>query len=190
MAADEPPKSAIVTTDGQLARSLLREAGFPDGSGFPRLELSTWVNSPVTEAIQQMWKKELGIEVGLNLRDAKVHVTALREGNYDVGLITAIPDVLDAANILQDFTTAAPGNYPHWSDAQYDAAMSDAVLASDALTRANHLVRAEARLNEECPLTPLYFNAKNWLMSSRVRGWQHDALWTRFYLNVEIVSSK
>ncbi|MEO6004438.1 MAG: peptide ABC transporter substrate-binding protein [Opitutus sp.] len=188
--AEPVMETALVAMDVTLARTLLRDAGFPDGNGFPRLELSTWVNSPVTEAIQQMWKKELGIDVGLILRDAKIHVASLREGNYDVGLITAIPDVLDAANVLQDFTSDAPGNYPHWSDAQYDAAIRESQHATDALSRSNHLVRAEMRLNEACPLTPLYFNAKNWLMSSRVRGWQQDALWTRFYLNVETISAK
>jgi len=43
---------------------------------------------------------------------------------------------------------------------------------------------AETRLLEECPLTPLYFNATNWLMRPAVRGWHQDALWTRFYQDV------
>ena len=173
-----------IREDPAAARRLLAEAGFPDGRGFPRLELSTFVSTPVTEAIQAMWKKELGIEVGLVTREARVHVAALRERRYDIGFITAIPDVPDAANLLGDFTTGAPGNYPHWTDARYDELVARAVRTPDAALRTGRLREAEARLLEACPLAPLYFNATNWLMRPAVRGWHQDALWTRFYQDV------
>ena len=173
-------------SDIEVAKELLAEAGFPNGQGFPRLELTTWVNSPVTEAIQQMWKKALGVDVGLSLREARVHVSALQTGDYDIGFITAIPDVPDATNMLQDFISNAPMNYPHWSDARFDELMEMANFIPDVAQRNQLLLAAEIRLLEESPLAPLYFNTRNWLMSSRVRGWQSDSLWTRFYRNVEL----
>jgi oligopeptide transport system substrate-binding protein len=167
------------------ARRLLAEAGFAEGKNFPELELSSWpIGPPVVEAVQQMWKQELGIEVRLVTREAKVHVAALREGQYDIGFITVIPDVPDAANVLADFATGAAGNYPHWSDQTFDGLLAKA--DQDPAERMRRLESAEARLLAECPVAPLYFNARNWLMSTRVRGWQSDALWTRFYLNVEL----
>jgi oligopeptide transport system substrate-binding protein len=174
------------TRDVARAKVLLAEAGFPEGRGFPSLELTTWVNSPVIEAIQEMWKKELGIEVALSLREARVHIAALQAGNYDIGFITAIPDVPDAVNMLEDFISDAPGNYPHWSDEQFDQFIQQTKVSLDPDQRERSLRAAEDRLLEETPVTPLYFNARNWLMSSRVRGWQSDALWTRFYLHVEL----
>ena len=131
-----------------------------------------------------MWHRELGIEVQLVTREARVHVAALREGRYDIGFITAIPDVPDAVNLLADFTTGSPGNYPHWSDARYDELVAQAAGAADAAQQAGRLREAEARLLEQCPLAPLYFNATNWLMRPAVRGWHQDALWTRFYQDV------
>jgi oligopeptide transport system substrate-binding protein len=178
--------ASSLANDIKLARTLLAEAGFPEGHDFPQLELTTWVNSPVTEAIQQMWKKALGIDVGLSLREARVHISALQNGDFDIGFITAIPDVPDAANMLQDFVSDAAMNYPHWSDPRFDELMARAKTAPHAAQREQLLNSAETRLLEESPLTPLYFNSRNWLMSSRVRGWQSDALWTRFYRNVEL----
>lgn len=169
------------------ARRLMAEAGFPNGHGFPRLELSTWPATPVVEAVQAMWQKELGIAVGLVTREAKVHLAALRDGNYDIGFMTAIPDVPDAAALLADLTTGAPGNYPHWSDPRYDALIAAAAESPNLPQQHALLLSAETRLLQESPLTPLYFNARNWLMSPRVRGWRDDALWTRFYLNVDVV---
>jgi oligopeptide transport system substrate-binding protein len=138
----------------------------------------------VLEVVQEMWKKELGIQTALVTREAKVHLAALSGGQYDIGFITAIPDVADAGNFLADFVTNAPGNHPHWSDPTFDLLMAEA--GRDPALRAERLQAAEARLVQEVPLAPLYFNSKNWMMSSRVRGWQYDALWTRFYLNVEL----
>jgi len=177
---------AASNPDVALAKKLLEESGFPEGRGFPHLELTTWVNSPVTEAIQQMWKHELGIEVGLGLREARVHVAALQAGNYDIGFITAIPDVPDASNMLEDFVSNSPSNYSRWADEQFDRLIEESRTSGDRLKRVELLKTAENRLLEEVPVTPLYFNARNWLMSPRVRHWQHDALWTRFYLNVEL----
>jgi oligopeptide transport system substrate-binding protein len=182
--ADHDLRLAGVGADPATARELLAAAGFPGGRGFPRLELSSWAGTAVCEAIQAMWKKELGIEVTLLSREAKVHLAALREGNYDIGFITAIPDVPDAANLLGDFTTDSPGNYPQWSDARYDLLITGTEHLSDHTRQAARLHEAEVRLLGECPLAPLYFNTTNWLMRSNVQGWHQDALWTRFYQDV------
>ncbi|MDB6093871.1 MAG: extracellular solute-binding protein family 5 [Verrucomicrobia bacterium] len=188
--ADDPVSSADSNAPN-AARALLAAAGFPGGRKFPRLELSTWpINAPISEAIQAMWKKTLGIDVSLVSREAKVHIAALRDGTYDVAFMTAIPDVADAANLLSDFTTDSPGNYPHWSDAAYDGLIRDAGNAADASQQARVLRQAEVRLTEESPLAPLYFNTTNWLMRPGVRGWHQDALWTRFYQDVSIDEKK
>ena len=175
----QEPREALAT-----ARKLLAEAGFPDGRGFPRLELSTFVSTPITEAVQAMWKKDLGIEVTLVTREARVHLAVLREGRYDIGFMTAIPDVADPANLLDEFTTGSPGNYPHWSDPTFDQLVAKAARTADPALQAGHQREAEGRLLAECPLAPLYFNATNWLMNPKVRGWHQDALWTRFYQDV------
>jgi oligopeptide transport system substrate-binding protein len=122
-------------------------------------------------------------------REAKVHLTALREGNYDIGYVTTILDVFDATALLGELMSNAPGNYPHWSDRHYDEAMTAALNSPEVDQQHALLLQAETRLLEESPVAPLYFNARNWLMSPRVRGWQDDALWTRFYHNVEVIAN-
>lgn len=169
--------------DPETARKLLAAAGFP-GASFPRLELSAWSNTPVLEAIQAMWQQELGITVAIAVRDAKVHLNALATGGYDIGFITAIPDVADAANLLADFTTSAPENYPQWSDVAFDRQLAAALAEPKTSFRDAALTAAETRLLEAAPLTPVYFNSKIWLMSPRVRGWHEDGLWSRTYHQV------
>ena len=128
----------------------------------------------------------MGLEVTLAIREAKAHVAALREGRYDIGFITAIPDVPDAVDVLHRFTTGAPDNYAHWSDPAFDAFYRAAATATDEAARTAALLQAEGRLIGEAPVAPLYFNAKHTLMSPRVHGWHEDALWTRHYLGTSL----
>jgi len=168
----------------EQARALLRAAGFPNGQNFPRLELSepvSWQSTLVLEAIQAMWKQTLGIEMAIAVREARVHVAALRSGRYDIGFITLIPDVDDPVAVLRDFTTASPNNYPHWSDRNYDALVEQAGQSGDPGAQRHFLREAQARLLDAQPLAPLYFNTQNWLMRPYVHGWQQDALWNRYY---------
>jgi oligopeptide transport system substrate-binding protein len=182
---DLPGSPAEFRYDPVAARQMLAATGL-DPKNFPRLELSAWSQSqvPVLEAVQAMWREALGIETAIATRDGKVHFNALATGDYDIGFITAIPDVADAANLLVDFVTGVPENYPRWSDAGFDAAFRQALTLADPAAQAKTLHEAENRLLQAAPVAPLYFNTKIWLMSPRVRGWQEDGLWGRAYAPV------
>ncbi|TDE01972.1 peptide ABC transporter substrate-binding protein [Jiangella asiatica] len=52
-----------VELDLDRALSLLEEAGFPGGAGLPAIMLMDYQSSPWVEAIGQMWRDNLGIEV-------------------------------------------------------------------------------------------------------------------------------
>ena len=179
--------SAALLAARTEARRLLAEAGFPGGRGFPRLELSSWAITPtVLEAMQQMWRQELGIEIGLSQREGKVHLAALAAGNYDLGFMPAIADYNDAASLFEDLTAGAAGNYPHWASADYDALVLAAGRESDTARRSALYREAEVLLLRELPVIPLYFNSQNFLLSPRVRGWQADQLWNRFYNTIRL----
>lgn len=182
-----PPESPIRFAPEE-ARRLLAEAGFPNGSGFPRLELATWTNLAVAEAIQAMWKDALGIEVGIMQREARVHIAALAAGDYDLGFMTAIPDIADAADLLGNLRSGAPANYPRWSVPAYDNALRHADDAVDAGERHRRLAAAEHLLLEARAVSPLYFNTRNYLVAPLVEGWREDALWNRYYSGVRVRS--
>jgi oligopeptide transport system substrate-binding protein len=170
--------------DPATARKLLGEAGFPGGKGFPALELSGWDRNPVLEAIQQMWKKELGVDIGLSVREAKVHLAALHAGTYDIAFVTNLLDVRDPTTALADFVSDAPNNFPHWHSVAFDRLISAAEQSASPEDAIRHDFEAEALLLDEASVAPLYFNTQNWLMSPRVHGWEQDALWTRRYNDV------
>lgn len=172
--------------DPAEARRLLTEAGFANGRSFPRLELSAWSPSqtPVLEAVQAMWREHLGIESGIAIREAKVHLAALRDATYDIAFATTLLDFVDASAALEDFRSAAGNNFPHWRSADYDGLLLAAAGTFDPATRWQRLEEAESQLLAAAAVAPIYFNNQNWLMSERVHGWRPDPLWTRNYLDV------
>ncbi len=173
--------------DPDEARRLLAEAGFPGGRGFPPIELSAWGVSPaILEAMQQMWRRELGIEVLLVQREGKVHLAAVAAGDFAVAFLPAIPDYDDPAALLEDWRTGAPGNYARWSDPRFDSLVAAAARAADPTARRRLQVEAEEALLAGLPVVPVYFNTQNYLVAPRVRGWRQDPLWNRFYLDVSL----
>jgi oligopeptide transport system substrate-binding protein len=192
-----PPDSALVTRepspwqprlDPLLAARLLAEAGFPGGKNFPRFELTAWSPSQVAvlEALQAMWREHLGIEVTIAIREAKIHLSALAAGTYDLAFVTTLVDVADATAVLSEFTTGAPGNYPHWSDATYDERLVRLAATREPGARAALQTEADEHLLREAVVAPLYLNTRTWLMSPRVHGWSEDAFWNRHYHGVRM----
>jgi oligopeptide transport system substrate-binding protein len=182
-----PPNASLpVTADPVAARRLLAEAGFPEGRDFPRLEFSTWTNTPVLEAIQQMWQQNLGITAAITLREGRAHLGALAAGEFDLALMPLIPDYDDPSDAFGEFLSDNPTNYGRWANAGYDREVIEAGRTLEASTRVARYRAAEKILREELPAIPLYLSAQNYLVSSRVQGWQSDRLWTRYYQGITL----
>lgn len=176
-----------LAADPAAARALLAEAGFANGKDFPRLEFSAWgVNPAILEAIQQMWRRELGLETSIVQREGKVHLAAVSAGDFTIALMPAIPDYDDAAALFDELATGASGNFPRWSDARYDDLVRRADRETDPLRRTALYREAEQVMLGQMPIVPLYFNAQDYLLSPRVTGWRQDALWNRFYEDVSV----
>jgi len=176
-----------ITENLAEARRLLAEAGFPEGRGFPKVELSTWpVNPAQLEAIQQMWRRELGISIAIAQREARTHLASLANGDFALAFMTAIPDYDGASDLFTQLTSAHPLNYPHWRSAEFDRLVDSASTSLDPVARNTAYQQAEKLLLTEMPVIPLYFNTQNFLVAPRVKNWRADRLWTRFYRDLSV----
>lgn len=173
----EPPPGAPMAL--AAARALLAEAGYPGGKGLPPLELlyNTSENHRiVAEAVQEMWRRELGIDLRLLNQEFKVVLAERRVGRYQILLSDWVGDYLDASTFLDLWRGDNGNNHTGWSSKDYDALLFAAARNPDAAARAAQLRQAEALMLAAAPIIPIYYNAHVYLLQPSVKGWHPTLL--------------
>jgi len=157
------------------ARRLLAEAGFPEGRGLPPIELlynsNQQYNRSVAEAIQAMWRTNLGANVTLTNQEWKVYLDSMQTGHYQIARAGWIADYPDPHVFLEIYETGNGNNYTKWSNAEFDRLLHQALLAPDEAARYDTYQKMDAILAEECPVIPLFYYNKQYALSPKVQGW-------------------
>ncbi len=168
----EPPEG--ITFDPAEARRLLAEAGFPGGEGFPPKTIlinTSEAHRVIAEAIQAMWRRELGIQVNITNQDWQVYLDSQRDLNYDISRAGWIGDYLDPFTFLDLWTTGDGMNQTGWSDPEFDRLIQQATQEGDAQARLDILNQAESLMMSQSPVAPIYIYTRIYLLDPRVRGW-------------------
>jgi len=171
--------TARLPTDLPAAQKLMAEAGFPGGAGFPKLELLFNTNEghrQIAEAIQQMWRKGLGIESGLYNQEGKVWVDSMRGLNYQIARFAWIGDYLDPSTFLDIMKSDSGNNQTGWKNDEYDRLISLAQITADQAKRYEYYQRCEQILVDECPVAPIYFYTRNNFQRPEVKGYYGNLL--------------
>ena len=170
---------ARITEDREAARKLLAEAGHPGGKGLPNIELlfnTQESHKAIAEAIQQMWKRELGIETRLVNQEWKVYLDSQHRLNYQICRAAWIGDYVDPNTFLDMFVTGGGNNDTGWSNAAYDQLIRDAARTSNPEARREIFQRAEEILTQEMPIIPIYFYTRVHLLHPSVKGYYPNVL--------------
>lgn len=171
--------AAAIPYDPAAAREWLAEAGYPGGAGLPPIELlyNTSENHKlIAEALQQMWKTNLNVEVALVNQDWKVYLESMNNLDYQIARSGWIADYVDPNNFLECFLAGNGNNRTGYASPAYDALIEKANRSLDAQERLAVFQEAEKLLLEDCPLAPVYFYTRIYLKSPRVTGWQSNIL--------------
>ena len=170
------PKPILPKDGSQIsqAQKLLAQAGFSGGKGFPKVELlynTDEGHKKIAEAIQQMWKQNLGIEVGLVNQEWKVLLDNQNLRNFTVLRGGWISDYNDPNSFLEMFTTGHTNNYVNWSNANYDKRISQSAVEINPVKRSALFQEAENILLDELPVIPVYIYTRVYLKKPNVEGW-------------------
>jgi oligopeptide transport system substrate-binding protein len=168
-----------LATDSAAARQLLSDAGYGPDHPLPHLILlfNTSENLRlVAEALQEMWRRELGITVELVNQEYKVVLSERRAGHFQLILGDWVGDYLDASTFLTPWQRDSPNNHTGWGSAEYDALLFAAMRDANLATRALAMQKAEALLLDAAPIIPLFYNAHTFLLQPSVKGWQPTLL--------------
>jgi oligopeptide transport system substrate-binding protein len=168
-----------IVSDLTEARRLLADAGYPGGKGLPKIELlynNSETHRLIAEAVQEMWRRELGVEVQLVNQELKVVFSARRTGDYQVLRSDWVGDYNDPSTFLEVFRSDSGNNYTGWANSDYDAALFAAARTSDPAARLALFQKAEGILLEAVPIIPIYYYTHVFLLQPSVKGWNPTIL--------------
>ncbi len=156
------------------AKRLLAEAGYPGGKGCPPVELlynTSEAHKAVAEAVQQMWRETLGVEVRLTNQEWKVFLSSQHTHDYQMARAGWIADYEDPHVFLEIWSSDNGNNDTLWKYADYDRLLQSALAAKSQNERYAIYQQMDAILVDECPIIPIYYYTHVSARSSKVQGW-------------------
>jgi oligopeptide transport system substrate-binding protein len=199
----DPNKASI-----EEARKLLAEAGYPDGKGFPKL---TYIyntqegHQRIAEAMQEMWKNNLGIEVELKNEEWAIFQDTRRLGNYSVARGGWLGDYAAPMTMLDLYTSYSGNNDTQWrwndqpsvaphdktlnpGNKGFDDAIKEAMMSSGKKQDEAYR-KAEQIMMDEQILMPIYYYSFIYMIdSSKVIGIEKTQMGQWIFKNAEMLN--
>jgi oligopeptide transport system substrate-binding protein len=151
--------------DPAAARADLAAAGYPGGQGFPSVTLVTG-GTRYDGAIVQELKTNLGVTVDAETMEGDAYFTRLETDPpafWSLSWVADYPGANDFLGML--LGTGATANYGRWSSSGFDAAIADALAATDQTAAQAAYDRAQTIVRQEAPVIPVDYS-QGWALSA------------------------
>lgn len=178
--------------DVTKAQQLLSDAGYPGGKGFPTIEIlynTSQNHQNIAAAVQDMLKKNLGINVTLRNVERKVQLDDLSKETFQLCRTGWIADYADPMTFLDMWVTNGGNNNSGYSNPAYDKLILAAKAETDATKRMTDMHDAETILMNDLPIIPLYFYTNVVEIKSYVKDLHKSPLGFLYFQNTYIDKS-
>lgn len=167
--------------DIETAKKLLAEAGYPAGRGLPPITYlynTGEAHKAIAEAIQEMWKKNLGVDIKLANQEWKVYLNSMRQLDFQVCRYGWFADYVDPMTFIDVFQSDNGNNYTGWKNEKYDDLVNQAKKTNDQVVRMKLMHEAENMLMDEAVMVPLYQYRGTWAVKPNLKGFVRTPLAT------------
>lgn len=150
----------------------MEELGYDSVDDFPSITISYNTNeahAKIAQAIQDMWKKNLGVNVELYNAEWKVYIDKLRQGDYQVGRMGWLGDFNDPINFLELYKELGGNNDTRWHNQDFANLLEQSQTETDPEKRKQLLKDAEQILMDEMPIIPIYFYTNPWVQKDNLK---------------------
>lgn len=164
----------LVKTDTAQAKALLKKGMDAEKyTVLPPVTLSH-INNPddrkIAQALQAMFKENLGVDIQLQAIESKVFYTQQRSGKLQFSRSSFTNDYADPYNALESFVSGSSMNRTGWSNPTYDELIKSARTETDAAKRWKLLQKSQKVLFADMPIFPLFFYNQGFMQKTGVTG--------------------
>ncbi|RMF04269.1 MAG: hypothetical protein D6768_03695, partial [Chloroflexi bacterium] len=156
--------------DSERARQLLTKAGYPQGRGFPEVELLA-VDVPRAilqcKHLQAQWQENLGITVAWKTLNFNGFIETLGKGLYHTFILGWSADYPDPDNFLRVGIQYVSNR---WHNKSYARLIKEAGQALDQHARLKLYRQADKILTEDAALMPLYYEGSRVLVKPWIKN--------------------
>ena len=173
----------------QAAAELLSRAGYTPTmlermSPVTLLYESTGSNAKIAQALQSVWRDNLGIRISVRGVSPEEMMTTLRNGEFSLALTNVSGDRNTALSYLNRFSSSQQENYGQFYSNAYDILIRTAANSSSDEARDAYLADAEKMLLDSGYVIPLYNETYTWLLRDTLTGIQTDGMGVYYFQHV------
>lgn len=168
----------LIKEDAAAAKAMflegLTESGMTleqfNAQNFTILYNTSEAHQKIAQAVQEMWRTSLGVEVKLENVDFQVKLDREKAGDYAISRAGWIGDYMDPMTFVDLWYSTSSFNDAKFSNADYDKFIDTAKSSVDPAVRFEAMRNAEKLLMENMPVAPVYFYTQPYVQKSYVTG--------------------
>jgi oligopeptide transport system substrate-binding protein len=180
-------KNSCFSFDPDGAKKLLSEIGL-DGATMPRVELYAYAsdeNALLTQFIQEQLRKNMGLNVQIQMPEFKMFRTQLELGTGAIYFRCWGADYADPDAYVSMFLSSSGNSRTGWQNPAYDEAVKKAASVSTGPERTRLYKQAlQILLKDDAVIVPLYYDALTYLLDPRIKNFTLNPLNYVFFKDI------
>lgn len=124
----------------------------------------------IAQAVQEMWRTNLGVEIGLENVEFQVKLDREKAGDYHISRAGWLGDFMDPMTFLDLWWSQSEFNDVKYNNPEYDELIEKAKSTNDQEVRMQAMKEAEKILMEDMPVIPVYFYTQPYTVKPNVTG--------------------
>lgn len=177
------------TYNPEMAQKLMAQAGYPNGKGFPTINLELnyggSVNSRVANAVANMWTRTLGVNVELNQVSREQKMDDAKYGRADIFRSAWVADfpspetfltIAYGKNVPESLDEPSHPNSMRYKNAKFDELYEKGLQAKSETERLKYFAQAERIMLDDCPVIILWYAMNYRLLKSEVHNFYNNSM--------------
>lgn len=173
----------------EMAKKLFAQAGFPNGKGFPTINLELnyggSVNSRVANAVANMWTRTLGVNVELNQVSREQKMEDAKYGRADIIRSAWVADfpspetfltIAYGKNVPASLDEPSHPNSMRYKNPKFDELYEKGIAAKTEAERLKYFAQAERIMLDDCPLVMLWYGMNYRLLKSNIQNFYNNSM--------------